>query len=144
MDKNTIKVGSFNKANYKTTKLEVRIFPGFPSDLQSIFWALATQFSGITKIFETLYEGRFGYLNELENLWARIEILNPHQAIVIGKTALQGGYVSSTDLRGGGAMVLAGIMAQGETFIMNEEIIARGYADIVNKLAQVGVNIVQE
>lgn len=144
LDKNTIKVDSFNKANYKATKLEVRIFPGFPSDLQSIFWALATQFSGITKIFETLYEGRFGYLNELENLWARIEILNPHQAIVIGKTALQGGYVSSTDLRGGGAMVLAGIMAQGETFIMNEEIIARGYADIVNKLTQVGVNIVQE
>lgn len=99
LDKQTIKVDSYNKQNYKATKLEVRIFPGFPSDLQSIFGALATQFDGITKIFETLYEGRFGYLNELENLGAKIEILNPHQALVIGKTQLRGGYVSSTDLR---------------------------------------------
>lgn len=143
LDKHTIKVDSYNKANYKATKLEIRIFPGFPSDLQSIFWALASQFNGITKIFETLYEGRFGYLNELENLGANIEILNPHQAIVIGKTELHWGYVSSTDLRGGGAMVLAGIMAKGETYIMNEEIIARGYADIVNKLKSIGVRIEQ-
>lgn len=59
LDKQTLKVDSYNKANYKATKLEVRIFPGFPSDLQSIFGALATQFDGVTKIFETLYEGRF-------------------------------------------------------------------------------------
>lgn len=143
LDKHTIAVNSYNKANYKATKFEVRIFPGFPSDLQSIFWALASQFNGITKIFETLYEGRFGYLNELENLGGKIEILNPHQAIVIGKTELHGGYVSSTDLRGGGAMVLAGIMARGETYIMNEEIIARGYADIVHKLQASGVHIEQ-
>ncbi|MEI7919566.1 MAG: hypothetical protein WCH65_05195 [bacterium] len=63
-------------------------------------------------MFETLFEGRFGYLNELENLGAHIEILNPHEAIIIGPTHLTGGYVSSTDLRGGGAMVLAGIMAK--------------------------------
>lgn len=143
LDKKTIAVNSYNKANYKATKLEIRIFPGFPSDLQSIFGALASQFNGVTKIFETLYEGRFGYLNELENLGGKIEILNPHQAIVIGKTELHGGYVSSTDLRGGGAMVLAGIMAKGETFVMNEEIIARGYADIVNKLRAIGVHIEQ-
>jgi len=58
-DKITITVNSYNKPNYKATKFEVRIFPGFPSDLQSIFGALATQFNGVTKIFETLYEGRF-------------------------------------------------------------------------------------
>lgn len=143
LDKHTIAVNSYNKANYKATKLEIRIFPGFPSDLQSIFWALATQFNGVTKIFETLYEGRFWYLNELENLGGKIEILNPHQAIVIGKSELHGGYVSSTDLRGGGAMVLSGIMAQGETFIMNEEIIARGYANIIQKLQAIGVHIEQ-
>ena len=82
-------------------------------------------------------------MNELENLGAKVEILNPHQAIVIGKTDLHGGYDSSTDLRGGGAMVLAGIMAQGETHILNEEIIARGYADILNKLKSIGVHIEQ-
>lgn len=141
LDKHTIKVDSYNKANYKAVKLEVRIFPGFPSDLQSIFWALATQFDWITKIFETLYEGRFWYLNELENLWWKIEILNPHEALVIGKSKLQWWYVSSTDLRWGWAMVLAWIMAEGTTNIMHEEIIARGYADIVNKLRKIGVKI---
>ena len=141
LDKQTLVVNSYNKANYKAVKLEIRIFPWFPSDLQSIFGALASQFDGVTKIFETLYEGRFGYLNELENLGWKIEILNPHQALVIWKTELHGGYVSSTDLRWWGAMVLAGIMAKGETMIMNENIIARGYADILNKLSTIGVKI---
>ena len=141
LDKQTLVVNSYNKANYKAVKLEIRIFPWFPSDLQSIFGALASQFDGVTKIFETLYEGRFGYLNELENLGWKIEILNPHQALVIWKTELHGGYVSSTDLRWWGARVLAGIMAKGETMIMNEDIIARGYADILNKLSTIGVKI---
>ena len=141
LDKQTLVVNSYNKANYKAVKLEIRIFPWFPSDLQSIFGALASQFDGVTKIFETLYEGRFGYLNELENLGWKIEILNPHQALVIWKTELHGGYVSSTDLRWWGAMVLAGVMAKGETMIMNEDIIARGYADILNKLSTIGVKI---
>lgn len=141
LDKQTLVVNSYNKANYKAVKLEIRIFPWFPSDLQSIFGALASQFDGVTRIFETLYEGRFGYLNELENLGWKIEILNPHQALVIWKTELHGGYVSSTDLRWWGAMVLAGIMAKGETMIMNEDIIARGYADILNKLSSIGVKI---
>ena len=141
LDKHSIKVNSFNKENYKSTKLEIRIFPWFASDLQSIFWALATQFDGVTKIFETLYEWRFWYLNELENLGAKIEILNPHEALVIWKTKLHWGYVSSTDLRWWGAMVLAGIMAENETFIMHEDIIARWYANIVEKLRKIWVNI---
>ena len=74
LDKHTLKVNSYNKKNYRGVKFEIRIFPWFPSDLQSIFWALATQFDGVTKIFETLYEWRFWYLNELENLWGKIEI----------------------------------------------------------------------
>ena len=144
LDKHTIKVDSYNKPNYRAVKkLEVRIFPGFPSDLQSIFWALFTQCHGISKIFETLYEGRFWYLNELENLGAKVEILNPHQALVLGATALKGWYVSSTDLRGGSAMVLAGIMAQWTTYITNEAIIERGYDNIIKKLTNIGVDIQQ-
>lgn len=68
VDKHTIKVNSSNKANYKATKLETRIYPGFPTDLQSIFGTLLTQAQGVSKIFETLYEGRFAYLSELQNL----------------------------------------------------------------------------
>jgi len=68
LDKNTIKVTSANKKTYKATKFETRIYPGFPTDLQSAFGTLLTQANGISKIFETLFEGRFNYLNELENL----------------------------------------------------------------------------
>jgi len=69
IDKYTITVNSSNKEHYKAlNKLEIRTYPGFPTDLQSIFGTLLTQATGISKIFETLYEGRFGYLNELENL----------------------------------------------------------------------------
>jgi UDP-N-acetylglucosamine 1-carboxyvinyltransferase len=102
---------------------------------------LLTQANGISKIFETLFEWRFNYLNELENLWARIEVLNPHQAIIIGPCNLRWWYVSSTDLRCGGAMVLAGIMAHGTTYVMNEDIISRWYDDIENKLKKIGVKI---
>lgn len=141
IDKYTIRVSSKNKKNYQAVKFETRIYPWFPTDLQSIFWTLLTQSTWISKIFETLYEWRFNYLTELENLWAKIEILNPHEAIVIGPTKLKGGYVSSTDLRCGGAMVLAWIMAQWTTNIMNEDIIARGYDDIVTKLKNIWVKI---
>ncbi len=141
LDKETIRVTSKNKKQYQAVKFETRIYPGFPTDLQSIFGTLLTQAKGVSKIFETLYEGRFNYLTELENLWAKIEILNPHEAIVIGPNKLRGGYVSSTDLRCWGAMVLAWIMAQWTTNIMNEDIIARGYDDIVAKLQKIGVKI---
>ncbi|EKD24812.1 MAG: hypothetical protein ACD_80C00150G0004 [uncultured bacterium (gcode 4)] len=141
IDKYTIRVTSKNKKNYQAVKFETRTYPWFPTDLQSIFWTLLTQAHWISKIFETLYEGRFNYLTELENLGGKIEILNPHEAIVIWPTKLKGGYVSSTDLRCGGAMVLAWIMAQWTTNIMNEDIIARGYDDIINKLQSVWVHI---
>lgn len=144
LDKQTLKVDSYNKANYRATKMQTLIFPGFPTDLQSVFATLLTQAHGVSKIYETLFEGRFGYLNQLENLGAKVEILNPHQAWILGPTKLKGGYVSSTDLRGGSAMILAGIMAEGTTAITNESIIERGYDHIVQKLQKIGVQIQQE
>lgn len=68
LDKETIRVTSKNKKNYQAVKFETRIYPGFPTDLQSIFGTLLSQAKGVSKIFETLYEGRFNYLTELENL----------------------------------------------------------------------------
>lgn len=142
IDKHTIKVNSYNKDNYKAPhKFQTRIHPGFPTDLQSIFWALFTQCHWITKIFETLYEWRFGYLNELENMGARIEILNPHQAIVIWPTKLKWSYLASTDLRGGAAAILAWIMAEWETYVTKEEIILRWYEHIEDKLRSIWVKI---
>jgi len=143
LDKNSIRVKSDNKLNYKATKLETRIYPWFPTDLQSIFGTLLTQANWISKIFETLYEWRFSYLSELENLWAKTEILNPHEAIVIWPTKLKWWYVTSTDLRWWWAMVLAWIMAEWTTNIMSEEIIARWYDDIIAKLQSIWVKIEQ-
>ena len=141
LDKHTIKVDSYNKENYKALKrLEIRIFPWFPSDLQSIFGTLFTQCNWITKIFETLYEW---YLAELENFGAKIEILNPHEALILGKTPLKGSYVSSTDLRWWSAMVLAWIIAEWTTHITNEAIIERWYDNIIEKLNNIGVDIKQ-
>ena len=111
--------------------------------MQSIFGTLFTQCNWITKIFETLYEWRFGYLAELENFGAKIEILNPHEALILWKTPLKGSYVSSTDLRWGSAMVLAWIIAEWTTHITNEAIIERWYDNIIEKLNNIGVDIKQ-
>lgn len=101
VDELTIRVTSVNRHDYQAIKkLESRIHPGFPTDIMPKFTVLLTQCHGVSKIFETLFEGRFAYLAELQNLGANIEILNPHQALVIGPTPLRGGYVASTDIRG--------------------------------------------
>lgn len=141
IDHNTFRVDSSNAANYHATKIQTMIFPGFPTDLQSVFATLLTQAHWVSKIFETLFEGRFAYLAELENLGAKIEILNPHQAVVIWPTKLHGNYVTSTDIRGGGALLVAGVIASGETVITNEELILRWYENIVGKLQSIGVKI---
>lgn len=141
IDEKSIKVNSYNRKNYRATKLQTMIYPGFPTDLQSIFGVILTQAKWISKLFETLFEWRFAYLTELENLGAQIEILNPHQVIVIWPTELEGGYVSTTDLRWWGAMILAGIMAKWTTYITNEDIILRWYSNIVEKLKNIGVEI---
>ncbi len=141
LDENSIRVTSKNLENYQSVDFDTRIFPGFPTDLQSIFGAVLTQCNGVSEIFETLFEWRFNYLNELENLGADIKIFNPNKAIVMWPTQLEWNYVSTTDLRGGGAMMIAGTIAKGTTYITKEEIILRGYDNVVEKLNSIGVNI---
>jgi UDP-N-acetylglucosamine 1-carboxyvinyltransferase len=121
--------------------LQGNIFPGVPSDLGSPFWVLLTQAEWISKVHEVLYEGRFGYLGELEKMKAHVAILNPHEALIFGPTSLRGATVSSWDLRAGAAMILAGLIADGQTQITNVEYIDRGYEDIVGKLIALGAHI---
>ena len=141
LNKDTFKVDSKNKKNYKAVKLQTMIFPWFPTDLQSIFGTVLTQANGVSKIFETLFEWRFNYLAELENLGAKIEILNPHQVLIIWPTKLKWGYVTTKDLRWWGALLIAGTIAKWETYIMNENIILRWYDNIIEKLKSIGVRI---
>lgn len=136
-----IKVNSYNKKNYKSCKLQTMIFPGFPTDLQPIFWTVLTQTNWISKIFETLFEGRFSYLTELENMWAKVEILNPHQAIIIWPTKLNWTYVATKDLRAWWALLIAWTIGKWTTYITNENIIQRWYENVLSKLQQIWVNI---
>jgi len=139
--KNFIKVNSYNKKKYKNTNIQTMIYPWFPTDLQSIFWTLLTQIKGVSKIHEVLFEWRFGYFAELENMWAHVEILNPHEVLIIWWKKLHWTYVNTRDLRAWAGLILAWIVAEWETFITNEHIIKRWYENIIEKLQKIWVKI---
>ena len=119
-------------------------FPGFPTDLQSPFSILMTQAEGISKIHEVLFEWRLHFLIELEKwrqirlLWILMKLLFFDRRKLISNTT-----VASWDLRAGVAMIIAGLIAQGETRITNVEYIHRWYEDIINVLSGLGADIKQ-
>lgn len=123
------------------TPLRTAVFPSFPTDLQAPFAILLSQCQGETQIFETMFEGRLNYLFELEKMGAKIEMLNPHQAKIYGKARLRGVPIASIDIRAGAAMVLAGLVAEGETRISNIKYIDRGYENLEGKLRALGAKI---
>lgn len=122
-------------------KLKTGIHPSFPTDLQAPFTVLLTQCNGVSKIFETMFEARFQYLYELEKMRARVELLNPHQAIVIGPVKLRGAAVASCDIRAGAAVVLAALAAEGESLITDIQYIDRGYEHFEANLRSLGADI---
>jgi len=125
-------------------RLQSMIYPGFPTDLQSLFGLLATQCHGTSLIHDPLFEGRMGYINELIKMGANAIIADPHRAIVTGPTPLRGTEIRSLDLRAGATMVLAGLAAEGETIIHDAEMVYRGYEKIDERLRAVGAEIRKE
>ncbi len=123
------------------TKLRTAVYPSFATDLQAPFTVLLTQANGMSKVFETMFEGRLGYLAELENMGAHVEYLNPHQALVIGPKRLKGRSISSYDIRAGAAMVVAALIADGTTEVTNIHYIDRGYERLEEKLTALGADI---
>lgn len=128
-------------AEFAATSVQTNIFPGFPTDLQAPMGVLLTQAHGVSRIFEVLFEGRMAYLFELEKMGAHIEILNSHQALIIGPNRLRGRTVVSNDIRAGTAMVIAGLCAEGETVITDVHYIDRGYDRLDAKLQGLGASI---
>ena len=114
--------------------------PGFPTDLQAQFMLLAALADDVSVITENVFENRFMFAAELMRMGADIT-LDDHHAIVRGVAELEGAPVSSTDLRAGAALVLAGIVADGETSVHHLEHIDRGYEDYAGKLASLGADI---
>ncbi|MBU0981714.1 UDP-N-acetylglucosamine 1-carboxyvinyltransferase [Patescibacteria group bacterium] len=125
-------------------KLQTAVFPGFATDLQAPFTVLLTQCEGVSKVYETLFEGRLNYLYELERMGANIEIQNPHQALIHGPKRLKGTEIASNDIRAGAAMVLAALIAEGETIISDINYIDRGYERIDEKLRHLGAKITRQ
>lgn len=128
-------------SSMKSMSVRTNIFPGFPTDLQAPMGVLMTQAHGVSRIFERLFEGRMAYLYELEKMGAHVEILNAHQALIIGPTPLKGRTVASNDIRAGAAMVLAALCADGETVINDIRYIERGYDRLDQKLRGLGAKI---
>ena len=115
-------------------------YPGFPTDMQAQFMVLMTQAVGTSIIIETIFDRRFAHANELVRLGASIEIQGD-KAIVRGRTPLSGAEVVATDLRASASLVLAGLVATGQTTINDIEHLDRGYEKLEEKLKKLGVRI---
>jgi len=122
-------------------KVQSLPYPGIPSDLQSAFGVLATQSPGSTLIHDPLYEGRLKYLEELNKMGAEIYFADPHRAIINGPSQLFGRELESLDLRGGAALIMAGLIAKGKTTINNIYQVDRGYERIEERLQKIGADI---
>ncbi len=127
----------------KTTKavdIKTMPYPGFPTDMQAQFMAMLTVSEGSSMVTETVFENRFMHVDELKRMGANIKI-DGRTSVVEGVTSLKGCQVKATDLRAGAAMVLAGLVAEGETAIGYIHHIDRGYDNLVAKLIGLGADI---
>lgn len=115
-------------------------YPGFPTDMQPQFCALFCLADGVCHLTEGVWDNRFRYVDELRRMGAQIEV-NGKTASVTGGAPLCGTSVRAVDLRGGAAMVIAGLSAEGQTVIDDIHLIERGYDDLVGKLTAVGADI---
>lgn len=127
--------------NVKPINITTLVYPGFPTDLGQPMSVLLTQAEGTSLFEETIWENRMQHVEYLNKMGANITLTDNSHAIIHGKTLLHGCDVNATDLRGGGALVMAGLIAEGTTTISNIQHILRGYEKIIMKLKTVGANI---
>lgn len=141
IEKNSIELIAPKKL--KAIEIKTMPYPGFPTDMQSIFLSAMTVAKGTSIIIENIFENRYKFIPELIRMGAKITI-EGRSAIIKGVRKLYGTNVKATDLRGGAALVLAGLTAKGETIVENIEYILRGYENFDKKLKKIGANIIIE
>ena len=124
----------------KAVDIKTMPYPGFPTDMQAQFMALLTVSEGSGLVTETVFENRFMHVDELKRMGANIKI-DGRTSVVEGVETLMGCQVKATDLRAGAAMVLAGLVAEGETQVGYIHHIDRGYDNLVEKLVGLGADI---
>ena len=127
----------------KLESLEIQAlpFPGFPTDLQAAFAVLLTQAEGTSRIFERVFNDRLRYTDELKKLGAKITLVNSQEASITGPSPLRGADVRALDIRSGACLILAGLVAEGETRVHDIHHVRRGYEDIVGRFQQLGARI---
>lgn len=121
----------------KPVHIKTEVYPGFPTDLQSMMLVLLTQGTGTGSVEETIFENRFRIVPQLEKMGADI-ILSQNKAKVAAYPLLLGTTICAQELRGNAALVMAGLVAQGETLIENCEYVQRGYEDICRDIRLMG------
>ncbi len=124
----------------KAVDIKTMPYPGFPTDMQSIFATTFCTAKGTSIIVENIFENRFKYVQELNKMGAKITV-EGKSAIIRGVRRLYGASVKATDLRGGAALVVAGVAAKGMTVVGNIEYILRGYEKFDQKLRGLGADI---
>ncbi|GEK33248.1 UDP-N-acetylglucosamine 1-carboxyvinyltransferase [Kurthia sibirica] len=124
----------------KAVDIKTLVYPGFPTDLQQPFSVLQTQAEGMSVVTDTIYSARFKHIAELNSMGAKGKV-EGRTSIINGATPLTAASVVATDLRAGAALVIAGLVAQGETEIHDVYHIERGYSDLIDKLKLLGANI---
>ncbi|MBR7122318.1 MAG: UDP-N-acetylglucosamine 1-carboxyvinyltransferase [Oscillospiraceae bacterium] len=118
-------------------------YPGFPTDMQAQICVCMALADGVSRLTENVYETRFfGYCTELQEMGAEI-MINGKTAMVTGHEKLYGAEVSAHDLRAGAALIIAGLAAEGKTVVCNAHFVERGYENIVQKLKDLGAQIVR-
>jgi UDP-N-acetylglucosamine 1-carboxyvinyltransferase len=132
------------RANGRLRPVDIKTlpYPGFPTDMQSQFMSLMTVTAGTSVVTETVFENRFMHVDELKRMGANIKI-EGRSAVVEGVSKLTGCPVKATDLRAGAALVLAGLVAEGQTEIGCIHHIDRGYDHLVDKFRSLGADIIR-
>lgn len=136
----TISRNANNKIK-SVSRIETAPYPGFPTDLQSVFTTVMCKGDGTSFIFENIFEDRFKVVQELKKMGAEVKIIDKQVIEVNGVKNLNGSKVISKDLRGGAALIVAGLMANGNTIIRDNDFITRGYEDIGKDFRQIGADV---
>lgn len=141
IDDTTVRVRYEKPLKAPSRKVQVGLWPGFPTDLMSPMVVLTTQAEGNTLCHDWMFESRMFFCDKLVGMGANITICDPHRVIVNGATPLKAQHLSSPDLRAGIALVIAAMMADGHSIIDNASLIDRGYENIDERLRNLGANI---
>ncbi|QUH19274.1 UDP-N-acetylglucosamine 1-carboxyvinyltransferase [Alkaliphilus sp. B6464] len=132
-----------SSGNLKNVSIKTLVYPGFPTDLQQPMSSLLTTAKGTGIVAETIFEGRFKHVDELKRMGANIKV-EGRVAVIHGVKNLTGAKVVASDLRAGASLVVAGLMAKGETEIENVQYIDRGYDQLEQKLISLGAKVRRE